>query len=164
MNLKKYSLFKIFHYLWIFLAFLLIIYIISKNIVVQRDLVYKLNFNKSIMRDITGWYPESRTITINNELHILEEPLYLKVYTPLRFNNLIIKGKIEFQEEAIKIGLKQKDQSYLYKDINNEDINLSFSLEEALIVGNKLELILSLPDLKKISNINLKDWVIILRR
>ncbi len=164
MNLKKHSLFKFFHYLWIILASLLIIYIINKNIVIQRELVYKLDFEESITRDITGWYPDIRTVTINNELHILAEPLYLKVYTPVQFNNLIIKGEIDFAEEIIKIGLKQKDNSYLYKDINSKDINLNFDLENALINGNKLELILSLPDLVKTSNINLRNWELILKR
>ena len=164
MNLKKYSLFKFFHYLWIILAILLIIYIISKNIVIQREIVYKLDFNKSITKDIRIWYPKSRTVVINDDLHILGEPLYLKIYSPVQFNSLIIKGEIDFKEENIKIGLKQKDQSYLYKDINNKDINLSFDLSNALLIGNKLELILSLPDLKKASNINLRNWEIILRR
>ena len=164
MNLKKYSLFKCFHYLWIILAILLIIYIISQNIVIQREIVYKLDFNKSITKDIRIWYPKSRTVVINDDLHILGEPLYLKIYSPVQFNSLIIKGEIDFKEENIKIGLKQKDQSYLYKDINNKDISLSFDLSNALLIGNKLELILSLPDLKKVSNINLRNWEIILRR
>ncbi len=164
MNLKKYSIFEIFHCLWIILSIFLIIYIISKNIVVQRNLIYKLDFNKSITKDITGWYPDSRTVSINNELHILSEPLYLKIYSPIKFNNLIIKGEIEFKEENIKIGLKQKDNNYLYKDIREKYINLIFNLENALIINNKLELILSFPDISEKSNINLKNWEIMLKR
>ena len=103
-------------------------------------------------------------MSINNELHILSEPLYLKIYSPIKFNNLIIKGEIEFKEENIKIGLKQKDNNYLYKDIREKYINLIFNLENALIINNKLELILSFPDISEKSNINLKNWEIMLKR
>jgi len=150
--------------MWLFLAIFLVIYIISKNIVVQRDLIYKLDFNETITKDIIGWYPESRTVAINDKLHILNEPLYLKLYSPVKFNNLLIKGNIEYEEENIKIGVKQKDHSYSYKDIINNNINLNFDLDNVLLVGNKIELILSIPEINKESNINLNNLEIVLSR
>ena len=164
MKLRKFSIFKIFHYIWLILALFLILYIISKNIVVQRDINYKLDFNKPITKDITGWYPESRAVAINDRLHILNEPLYLKVYSPINFNNLLIKGSIEFKEENIKIGIKQKDYTYLYKDLIDSNINLNFDLDNVLIVGNKIELILSIPEINKEKNINFNNLEIILTR
>jgi hypothetical protein len=164
MNLQKYSIFKFFHYFWIILSIFLIIYVISKNIVIERDLIYKLDFSKSINRNITGWYPDSRIVFINDKIRVLNEPLYLKVYIPVKFKNLIIKGELEFKDENIKIGLKQKDNTYFWKDIIEKNINLNFNLDNVLIVGNKLELLLSIPDIQEKSNINLKDWEIELIR
>ena len=164
MNLNKYSIFKFLHYFFIILSIFLISYVISKNIVIERNLVYKLDFSKSINKNITGWYPNSRTVFINDKIRILNEPLYLKVYVPVKFKNLIIKGELEFKDENIKIGLKQKDNNYFWKDIVEKNINLNFNLDNALIVGNKLELLLSIPDIQEKSNINLKDWKIELIR
>ena len=164
MNLNKYSIFKFLHYFFIIFSIFLIIYVISKNIVIERNLVYKLDFSKSINKNITGWYPNSRTVFINDKIRILNEPLYLKVYVPVKFKNLIIKGELEFKDENIKIGLKQKDNNYFWKDIVEKNINLNFNLDNALIVGNKLELLLSIPDIQEKSNINLKDWKIELIR
>ena len=77
---------------------------------------------------------------------------------------LLIKGNIEYEEENIKIGVKQKDHSYSYKDIINNNINLNFDLDNVLLVGNKIELILSIPEINKESNINLNNLEIVLSR
>ena len=154
-----------FRYLWIALALAVVLYIISQAVVTSRTIKYNLDFSESITRDITGWYPEVRTSFLNGGLELKSEPLYLKIYSPIDFKNLKIKGSLNFNEEDVRLGLKQSDSTWYFKNITEENFSLVFDLSEAQVKRNKLELILSIPDLKSDSGIYLNnDWQVELQR
>jgi len=165
--MNKLKIVSICKYLWLIIATALILYIINQSVITERNLVYKLDFKESISRDITGWYPESRTLfnEESNKLAILGEPIYLQVYLPIKFDVLTIKGQADFADEDFRLGLKQSDGSWLFKEIGDNNISVFFSLENAQIKRNKIELILSVPDLKATSSISLNNnWQLFLSR
>ncbi len=164
MTIKKTPITNIFKYIWWLLALATILYIVSQNIVTQRVLTYNLDFKQSISRDITGWYPEVRT-KFSNNLEVLAEPIYLQAYVPAKFNNLNIKGDLDFVDENIRLGLKQDNNIWLWQDITDKSFSLDFDLKTAQVYRNKLELILSIPDLNSGSNVALtNNWQLILSK
>lgn len=149
-----------FRYLWLILAFSLLMYVISNNIITQRDWSYSLDFSESISRDTKGWYPEARVKYLSDDkLLIKGEPIYYQIYMPIEFDTLSIEGNIEFNNETLNLGLKQKDGSWFWQNINSNNVALDFPLQNASRKSNKLEMILSVPDLDNSSEIYLKnDW------
>ncbi len=168
MRISKILIIKIFKHIWWLIAFSIIIYILSSNIVTKRTLEYSIDFNNTLTKDIHGFYPEVRTMFLqeSNKLEIRSEPLYLKLYTPINFEVLTVKGSLEPFTENITLGLKQKDGSWYYQNIAYEDFSLDYILDEALVKNNKLELILSIPNLNNsTSTIRLhNNWQLILNR
>ncbi len=168
MTIKKNSFSKILSYIWWLAGLIIILFIISQNIITERVINYQLDLADSITPDLTGWYPEVR-LAYNpsiDQAQILNEPLYLQVYRPVDFETLSIEGSVIFIDEEIKIGLKQTDNSWQWQDIPSQDFLLQFDLDNAKITRNKLELILSIPDLhNNTSTVDLlNNWQIILQR
>jgi hypothetical protein len=162
---RKYLVVKIFRYFWLALALALVFYLLSQAIVTKRTLVYHLDFSHYLTRDIYGWYPEVRTKFLNNKLNLLAEPIYLKVYMPVDFKTLTLEGTFNFQTEGIHLGLRQKDGSWFWQTITMPDFSLNFSLAEARVKKNQLELILAVPDLVATSTLSLdNNWQLILQR
>ncbi len=167
MRINKVLIIKIFKHIWLLIAFSLLVCIISSSIITKRNLVYNLDFNNVLTKDIYGFYPEVRTMFLQDskELEIRGEPLYLKLYLPIKFDTLTIKGSLETFDQEILLGLKQEDNSWYYQSIIEEDFSLDYILDQALVKNNKLELILSIPDLTSTSTIKLhNNWQLILNR
>lgn len=142
-----------------------VFYIISQNIVVARELTYNLDFKNSISPDITGWYPESRTIfdTANSQLQILAEPVYLQAYVPWRGQAVSVKGSLSEYQPGLRLGLRQKDGSWQFAEILSADFELSFDMSSLQIKQNKIEVILSAPDLSQPLMLE-NNWQITLSR
>jgi len=168
MSIDKEVIIKFFRYLWVFLALILILYIISQAFYTKRSLQYNLDFSRAVTKDITGWYPESRLALSAGSYEILAEPLYMKIYSPVNFNDLTISGGIESQlSEDIRIGLRQNDGSWDFQNINITDgiFSNTFYLENAQLKNNQLEIILSIPSLEnKDSLLLVNNWKIVLNR
>lgn len=150
MKLKKISIILVFRSLWIILAIILLLIIISKNIYTARQLVYKVDFEDSSTRDYRGWYPDTRVSHDINEhrLYILGEPIYMKVYLPTKFDVMSITGSYSLASTTVRLGLKQTDNSWFYKDIDQKDWSANFDLQTAKIYRNQIELMISIPEYK----------------
>ncbi|MCD4760926.1 hypothetical protein K8R42_03450 [bacterium] len=145
---------------------------------------YKLDFHQSLSRDIVGWYPESRISQASflsiDGVGLVAEPVYMKIYSPIDFEIMTVEGSIDTRgQEDVKLGLKQTDGSWDFKQIKNKpstfieeskkvrgkDFSISFDLDQARVKRNQLELILSAPALSNTSSLGLvNNWQIILNR
>ena len=167
MSIKKISIVYFFRYLWLIIAIIVVLTVLSKAVFTKRSLVYNLDFNQSISRDITGWYPESRTVfnQSKNQLQVINEPLYLQFYVPTKFETLTVKGQLDFDQTDIKLGLKQADGAWYWQPIIDQNFSLDFLTDQAHTKSNKMELILSIPNLPATSTIGLvNNWQLILNR
>jgi len=158
-----------FRYLFLALAMALVLFILSRAIFTARTLSYNLDFNSALSQDIVGWYPESRVELVasstQSALHILAEPIYLKIYSPVDFQTLTISGAVDKNNKDINIGLRQKDGSWFFQPITNNNFRLDFDLSQAQIKRNQLEIILAIPQLGKDSGVSLvNNWTITLNR
>lgn len=149
---------------WV-LAAGIIFYIISQNIVVAREVAYNLDFKNSISPDITGWYPESRVFfdSENNIMQLLGEPVYLQAYIPWRGQSVLVKGSWSEYQPGLRLGLRQQDGTWQFSDILSADFELPFDMQSAQIKQNKIEFILSAPDLSQPLMLE-NNWQIILSR
>lgn len=164
MQLKRKNILRIWRYGWMIVGLVLIIFVLSKGIITSRSVTYQLDFRETIGPDITGWYPEKRTHFEGDSLQLLAEPIYMKVYSPIDFEHLSLDGQMYPVDKNIRLGLKQKDGSWQYQNIDSEYFSLNFDLSEALVRRNQLEFILSVPDMAT-STISLKNnWRLILAR
>ncbi|MCB9802577.1 hypothetical protein H6761_00980 [Candidatus Nomurabacteria bacterium] len=155
-----------FRYLWLILALVVILYLINQNIIQERTLTYHLDFAQAITRDLEGLYPRERTSYLKDsaKLQILAEPLYLQAYLPTKFKTLKIQSFWHLDQNNLKIALKQKDSSWLWKNVEAENFSLDFDLQQASLVNNKIELIFSLPDLKPENQVLLDNLDLVLEK
>jgi len=169
----RFNIVLLLRYLWLALAAVLIIVIISRAVSVKRMVVYNLDFSQSVSSDIVGWYPESRISYLSSLDHeavdLLAEPVYLKVYTAGSFATMALSGSIInydlYPKHDIRLGLKQTDGSWYFQEINNQDFSLVFDLAKARKYRNQLELILSVPSMVNGEKlILLNNWQIVLTR
>lgn len=149
MKLRKISIVLFFRVLWVTLAVIVLLLLVSKNIYTARLLVYDLDFSDSSTRDYRGWYPETRAIyqPISDQLAVIGQPVYLKVYLPTQFDTMAVKTSSLLGSSTARLGLKQKDESWFYKDIDQADWSANFDLSQAKIYRNQIELMISVPDL-----------------
>ena len=170
MKINKDIIIQFFRYLWIVAAIILVFFIVSKSFYTKRTLEYDLDFSQSISKNITGWYPEQRLIyshysSMLNSYDAIGEPLYMKIYTPIDFENMNITGTIIHGSREVKLGLKQVDGSWYYQQIIDNNFDLSFDLTNAQIKNNQLEIILSIPGAVEPFRVNLaNNWQIIFNR
>jgi len=168
--MNKKIVIQFFHYLWIAMASAIILFVFSQAFYTKRNLVYNLDFSQRVNKDIRGWYPEQRLVfshgsSLGYYYDVIGEPLYMKIYTPIDFENINIKGTIIHGDSGVELGLKQKDGSWHFKSINYDDFNLDFDLDNAQVTNNQLEIILSIPSITETSGINMaNNWQIILSR
>lgn len=166
--MNKKIIIQFFHYLWIVMGLAIVFFVLSQAIYTKRSLEYNLNFSESISRNIRGWYPEKRisSTPIVNNFSVLAEPIYMKIYSPIDFKQMSVKGAIYFEgAEDINLGLKQKDGSWDFKKIEDQDFFINLDLTKAQIRNNQLEIILSIPDIASSTELSLIDnWQIILSR
>lgn len=148
MKLRKVSIILLFRGLWIILAIVLLLFVIAKNIYTARTLTYSINFADSSTRDYRGWYPETRTDyqLSDHRLYILGEPVYMKVYLPAKFDIMSITGSYSLASTTVRLGLKQADDSWFYKNIDQKDWSANFDLQAAKIHRNQIELMISIPE------------------
>ena len=66
MRINKVLIIKIFKHIWLLIAFSLLVCIISSSIITKRNLVYNLDFNNVLTKDIYGFYPEVRTMFLQD--------------------------------------------------------------------------------------------------
>jgi len=161
MFIKQMTMIRVWRYFWLSAALVFVVYLLSRGVFTGRLWEYNLDFRQPISRDIYGWYPEQRTDfdLVNDRLNILGEPLYMQVYIPIKFDILTIEGGIDYAGGNIKLGLKQQDGSWQFKDISSSDFSLSWTLDNAQIKRNKIEMILSISDLHPTSTLYLmNNW------
>lgn len=166
-KVNKFTLVAIFRYIWLLIAAAIVFYIVGQAIVTDRELIYEIDNSESIGRNITGWYPEQRVIFSEKEhsLQLRSEPLYMQVYIPVNFKKLKVAGDVYFRDETIRLGLKQKDGSWEYRDVDSNNFMFEYDLSQAQVKKNKLELILSVPNLSSTSTVTLSsDWILSLER
>lgn len=165
MKLRSISIIIIFRWLWIILACLLVLFIISKNIYTARTLTYNLDFAHSLNQNYRGWYPETRAVFDDNVLLITGQPIYLKVYLPAKFDTMSIVGSWSTASTTVKLGLKQEDDTWFYKDMDLQDWSANFSLQGAKIYRNQIELIISIPDYQSDQMLYLdNNWQLVFKR
>lgn len=168
MKLRRIPIILIFRVLWVILALGLLLFIIARNIYTQRQLIYHLDFRADSTRDYRGWYPSTRTNFDSQEqrLYILGEPIYMKLYLPLRFDTMSIQGSwSQSSSSTVRLGLKQKDESWFYKDIDQKDWSANFDLQQVKVHRNQIEIIISIPEYQANQNIFLtNNWQIKFQR
>jgi hypothetical protein len=163
MKLRKISIVLLFRGLWIILAMALMLFVISRNIYTGRILAYKIDFEDNSTPNYRGWYPNTRTSYDfdDQKLYIQGEPVYLKVYLPTRFDVMSIKGSWSMSSSTVRLGLKQADDSWFYKDMDQSAWSANFDLQQAKIYRKQIELMISIPDYKPEQNIYLdNNWQI----
>lgn len=161
-----------FRYLWIAIGLAVILFVLSQAVFTKRILQYNLDFSQSVSQDILGWYPESRIIfsplSGDDIFGLAGEPIYMKIYTPIKFKNLNINGSIfSNQAEDIRLGLRQNDGSWYFQKLELIDnyFSADFDLAKAQIRNNQLEIILSVPKLFAPHPVSLENnWKVILSR
>jgi len=173
MLLNKNIIIQFFRYLWIAIAAVIILFILSQAIYTKRSLEYYLDFSKPLTKDIRGWYPEQRLVSTSisslaGAYDVVAEPLYMKIYSPISFDTLNIEGTIQGHAlEDIRLGLKQIDGSWDWQqvDLANNPFSNTFDLSEAQRLNNQLEIILSIPAMENPNRVSLiNNWKIILSR
>ncbi|MDD5749571.1 MAG: hypothetical protein PHO91_02165 [Patescibacteria group bacterium] len=147
MEISQKKIVYFFRYLWLAVFTVLLIWILSQSLVLGRNLTYQLDFRHDLSRDIFGWYPQSRVEFINGQILVLGEPLYLDVYLPTKFKTMIVNGSFEMEMTEVRLGLRQKDGSWDFREIESSDFEISFDLTNAQLKRNSLQVILSLPAL-----------------
>jgi hypothetical protein len=159
MKLRRISIVLLFRGLWLILALALILSIISRNIYTARQLVYQVDFKDSSTRDYRGWYPDTRVSydVDDQKLAILGEPIYMKVYVPVKFDTLALRGSWSTASTTVQIALKQADDSWSYKVLDQKDWSVNFDLHQAKIYRNQIELMISIPDYAPGQNIYLDN-------
>lgn len=169
MSNKKIKLVILLRYLWLSIALIIVASLVFDAMSVKKTLIYKLDFHKSISKDITGWYPESRIAQSSfvsiDAVELVAEPVYLKVYAPNSFSTMSVAGSFYTDESLdghdIRLGIKQEDNSWEFQQISTADFLLTFDLAEAKKSKNQFELILSVPSLTPEQNIALiNNWQI----
>ncbi len=147
------------------MALAILLYVLINGVYTKRTLTYQPDFDVSITKDITGWYPEVRGQFQNDKFNLVSEPLYVKFYTPLQFDRLIIEGSVDYVDESIRLGLRQENGDWYWQEIQNPDFSLIYDLGNVEIKNNKVEMILSVPDLKSTSTVSLhNNWQFIFDR
>jgi len=134
---------------------------------VGRILEYRSDWGQNVNPNFIGWYPEARVSypEDSSALQVRAEPLYLQVYEPVDFPRLAISGSVRTSGENINLGLRQQDGSWQWQVVSAENFNLTFDLSQASRQRNKLEFILSVPDLQATSTLWLADdWQFIFSR
>lgn len=154
-----------FRYLWIAVAVAVLLFLLKQAFYTKRTLSYDLDFSSYRDRNIEGWYPEQRSIFVNNRLHILSEPLYMKVYSPINFEKLNIRGQMDFTSTTVRLAMRQKDGYWYWQNIDSQNFDLIFDLDNAQKKQNYLEFILSMPDMHASSSVYLyNNWQLDLKR
>ncbi|MFA5126578.1 MAG: hypothetical protein WC465_01075 [Patescibacteria group bacterium] len=163
---KPWSIVYFFRLLWIILSVVLICYVIGQNVFTGRTLVYDLDFTRPISRNTDGWYPQQRLAYEPSGLVAIKgEPLYLKVYLPVQFETLLVKGTVATSTTPMRLGLRQKDGGWFFKGINEQQVAISFMLDQAKVQRRQLELILSMPGLSATSTVEINNnWQLIFQR
>lgn len=166
MLLDSQKIIHLFRYFWLLLAFSCGLYILSQNIVHSRVMTYQLNLQETIGQNLEGLYPSLRTRyqADTQSLQILAEPLYLKVYVPVKFEQVQVAGTWMLNDKSVDIGLKQKDATWSWQKVSSDKFILDFALDNAQIINNKIEFIFSLPDINDADQVLVKDLSITLKR
>lgn len=160
---KKRLIILILRDLWLLLAAMVIIYIISQNVIMQRTITYSPDWQQSITPNVTGWYPEIRANYASGAMRVLAEPLYLQLYLPDDFQWLKVNGEVADTGELLRLGLRQKDGSWQWQEISEPNFTFDYYLANAQVKGSKLEMILSVPYLQASSSVALSNnWKFIL--
>lgn len=155
---------RYFFYFWLILAIGLLFFLLNQNIKLGSRWSYDLDLGQVNTRDWYGPYPETRTTYIEDAkyLQVLAEPLYWQIYLPKKYKTVLWRTKIiNTNQQPVSIGLKQKDGSWEMQTITAEQSTLEFALKNALIKNNRLEFIMSLPEMSSdkqifIENLNLE--------
>ena len=133
-----------------------VLYLISQKIVIDSELIYKTDFNQQ-QKFIQGPYPEGRVQYEQDEkqslVEIIHEPIYVEVYNPRKFKQAEVTIKYQKPDELpAKLGLKLKtgDWAFFFENLEETDSKwheqtLTFNLQSAEIVKNKIKFILSAP-------------------
>ncbi len=152
-----------FFYFWLFLAIILLFFLLNQNIKLGDKWSYDLDLSQVNTRDWYGAYPETRTTYIKDKyLQVLAEPLYWQIYLPKKYKTVLWRAKIiNTNQQPVSIGLKQADGSWEMQEVKTDQFTLEFALKNALIKNNRLEFIMSLPEISTdkqifIENINLE--------
>lgn len=164
MTLKEQKIRRYFFYFWLALAAGLLFFLLNQNIKLGDKWSYDLRLDQVSTRNWYGPYPESRTSYRSDAkyLQVLAEPLYWQIYLPQKYQTVFWRAKIiNTNQQTISIGLKQKDGSWQMQEVSTEQFTLEFSLKNALIKNNRLEFIMSLPEISSdrqifIENLNLE--------
>lgn len=163
MGFTEQQIRRYFFYFWLFLAIILLFFLLNQNIKLGDKWSYNLDLSQVNTKDWYGAYPETRTTYIKDKyLQVLAEPLYWQIYLPKKYKTVLWRAKIiNTNQQAVSIGLKQKDGSWEMQSVTSEQFSLEFALKNALIKNNRLEFIMSLPEISTdkqifIENINLE--------
>ncbi|PWB38318.1 MAG: hypothetical protein C3F02_04915 [Parcubacteria group bacterium] len=159
MTKQQQIIINIFRYFWRLAALLLIVYIAAQSLKVTPVWRQSADWSRTLSPDITGWYPESRASWQGGYLVVKGEPLYLQLYRSGDYKQLAISGSLATSSVSVKLGLRQSDGSWWWQDILGRQFSLSYDLSNAQFKRNKLEMILSAPDLSASSTLALaNDW------
>lgn len=147
---KQTFILAILRNIWLILALGLVLFVVAKSVYTARELVYNVDFTHPVSRDSEGWYPESR-ISFSpgaENIELLSEPVYLKLYVPIAYQRLIVTGNINRGETPISLGVRQRDGQWDYQTIERDDFILEYDIKLAMRRQNKMEFILSIPEMQ----------------
>lgn len=154
---------RYFFYLWLVLAAGLLFFLLNQNIKLGDKWSYDLDLGQINTRDWYGPYPANRTTYLKDKyLQVLAEPLYWQIYLPKKYKTILWRTKIiNTNQQPVSIGLKQIDGSWEMQLVTSEQFTLEFALKNAQIKNNRLEFIMSLPEISSdkqifIENLNLE--------
>lgn len=163
MGLTAQQIRRYFFYLWLVLALGLLFFLLNQNIKLGDKWSYGLDLSQVNTRNWYGPYPETRTSYSQDKyLQVLAEPLYWQIYLPKKYKTVLWRAKIiNTNQQPVSIGLKQADGSWEMQEVEAEQFTLEFALKNALIKNNRLEFIMSLPEISSdkqifIENLNLE--------
>lgn len=165
MNNRRQVVILIFRLLGWLAASLVIIYVWGQNVRNPRVWTVGADWSRPLTANTMGWYPESRVSLQNDLLSIKAEPLYWQLYLPDDYRQLTVSGSIVTSSEPIRLALRQKEGREEWQDIAPANFSVVYDLSQAQVKRNKIELILSLPNLQASSTVILaNDWQFTLSR
>lgn len=132
----------------------ILIFLFWQKIVPAGEIEYKYNFSDN-PKFIFGFYPEGRVVYNYETQSVINEPVYLDVYSPRKFNRAAVDLRYKnLNNSSAQFGVKLADAEWAFYFIpltaggdNFLWQSFEFDLSHAERVKNKIRFALSAPSL-----------------
>ena len=136
-----------YHRYWLFIWFFVLVYLLLGDTVFSKELIHSKNFSNN-QYGISYIFPLGRTELGRESQTILQEPVYITAYAPLRYAKGTIQLRFADSPKGWSIGLNNGPGFSYTLVLLDENViqKLSFNLRDAYYDNNRIRFIFSNPD------------------